>query len=101
MGPRRQRGEYSDPVGLRTHLPSSASARFFSFASPFFVGARRERHYNELNKTHGSGGGMEDTIGWVGLGKMGLPMAQRLRESGQRMLVWARNPEQTLALRKQ
>lgn len=44
---------------------------------------------------------MEDTIGWVGLGKMGLPMAQRLRESGQRMFVWARNPEQTLALRKQ
>ncbi|NGM86594.1 NAD(P)-dependent oxidoreductase [Parapusillimonas sp. SGNA-6] len=44
---------------------------------------------------------MEDTIGWVGLGKMGLPMAQRLRASGQRMLVWARNPEQTLALRKQ
>jgi 3-hydroxyisobutyrate dehydrogenase-like beta-hydroxyacid dehydrogenase len=44
---------------------------------------------------------MEDTIGWVGLGKMGLPMAQRLRHSGQRMLVWARNPEQTLALRKE
>lgn len=44
---------------------------------------------------------MEDTIGWVGLGKMGLPMAQRLRESGLKMLVWARNPEQTLALRKQ
>lgn len=44
---------------------------------------------------------MEDTIGWIGLGKMGLPMALRLRASGQRMLVWARNPEQTLALRKQ
>jgi 3-hydroxyisobutyrate dehydrogenase-like beta-hydroxyacid dehydrogenase len=44
---------------------------------------------------------MQETIGWVGLGKMGLPMAQRLLQAGYRLHVWARNPEQTLSLRKQ
>lgn len=44
---------------------------------------------------------MPETIGWVGLGKMGLPMAQRLLQSGHTLHIWARNPEQTLSLRKQ
>jgi len=44
---------------------------------------------------------MPGTIGWVGLGKMGLPMARRLLQSGHPLYVWARNPEQTLALRKE
>ncbi|SHH41430.1 NAD(P)-dependent oxidoreductase [Pollutimonas bauzanensis] len=44
---------------------------------------------------------MTETIGWVGLGKMGLPMAQRLLQAGYPLHVWARNPEQTLTLRKQ
>ncbi len=44
---------------------------------------------------------MQDTIGWVGLGKMGLPMAQRLLHAGYPLHVWARNPQQTLALRQQ
>ncbi|RTZ45606.1 NAD(P)-dependent oxidoreductase [Candidimonas sp. SYP-B2681] len=44
---------------------------------------------------------MPETIGWVGLGKMGLPMAQRLLNAGYPLHVWARNPEQTLSLRKQ
>lgn len=44
---------------------------------------------------------MQETIGWVGLGKMGLPMAQRLMQAGYRLHIWARNPEQTLSLRKQ
>lgn len=44
---------------------------------------------------------MLQTIGWVGLGRMGLPMAQRLRQAGHPLHVWARNPEQTLILRKQ
>src|SRR5690606_4673448 len=43
---------------------------------------------------------MPQTIGWVGLGKMGLPMARRLLLAGHPMYVWARNPEQTLSLRK-
>lgn len=41
-----------------------------------------------------------DTIGWVGLGNMGLPMAIRLREAGHPMWVWARNPQQTLELKR-
>src|SRR5690606_38964236 len=32
---------------------------------------------------------------------MGLPMAQRLLQAGHPLYVWARNPEQTLSLRKQ
>ena len=44
---------------------------------------------------------MQQTIGWVGLGKMGLPMARRLLEAGHPLYVWARNPEQTLALRRE
>ncbi|HUH58622.1 MAG TPA: NAD(P)-dependent oxidoreductase [Candidimonas sp.] len=44
---------------------------------------------------------MQETIGWVGLGKMGLPMSQRLLQAGYRLNVWARNPEQTLSLRRQ
>lgn len=44
---------------------------------------------------------MAETIGWVGLGRMGLPMAQRLLQAGHPLYVWARNPEQTLSLRKQ
>lgn len=44
---------------------------------------------------------MPETIGWVGLGKMGMPMAQRLLREGHPLYIWARNPEQTLGLRKQ
>lgn len=44
---------------------------------------------------------MAEIIGWVGLGRMGLPMAQRLLQAGHTVYVWARNPEQTLSLRKQ
>ncbi|NYT63757.1 NAD(P)-dependent oxidoreductase [Alcaligenaceae bacterium] len=44
---------------------------------------------------------MPETIGWVGLGRMGLPMAQRLLQAGHPLYIWARNPEQTLSLRKQ
>ena len=44
---------------------------------------------------------MQNTIGWVGLGKMGLPMARRLLQAGHPLYVWARNPEQTLALRRE
>jgi len=41
-----------------------------------------------------------DTIGWVGLGTMGLPMAQRFLSAGHPLWVWARNPQQTLELRR-
>ena len=44
---------------------------------------------------------MSGTIGWVGLGKMGVPMARRLLQAGYPMYVWARNPEQTLNLRRE
>ncbi|PLC54567.1 hypothetical protein CR155_07295 [Pollutimonas nitritireducens] len=44
---------------------------------------------------------MSETIGWVGLGKMGTPMARRLLQAGHPLYVWARNPEQTLTLRKE
>lgn len=40
------------------------------------------------------------TIGWVGLGNMGRGMAQRLLAAGRPLWVWARNPEQTLDLRR-
>ena len=42
-----------------------------------------------------------NTIGWVGLGNMGLPMAQRILAAGAPMWVWARNPAQTLELKRQ
>lgn len=41
-----------------------------------------------------------ETIGWVGLGNMGLPMAKRLLNSGHPMWAWARNPQQTLELKR-
>lgn len=44
---------------------------------------------------------MQETIGWIGLGKMGLPMAERLLHAGHSLHIWARNPQQTLALRQQ
>lgn len=42
-----------------------------------------------------------NTIGWVGLGNMGLPMAQRVLTLGRPVWVWARNPQQTLELKRQ
>src|SRR5689334_19521519 len=32
-------------------------------------------------------------IGWIGLGKMGLPMARRLVEAGHHVRVFTRNPD--------
>lgn len=40
------------------------------------------------------------TIAWVGLGKMGGSMAQRMLAAGHPLWVWARNPEQTLELKR-
>jgi 3-hydroxyisobutyrate dehydrogenase-like beta-hydroxyacid dehydrogenase len=34
-------------------------------------------------------------IGWIGLGKMGLPMSGRLLEAGFRLTVWNRTPEKS------
>ena len=42
---------------------------------------------------HGTG------IGWIGLGRMGLPMAQRLLAAGHPLTVWARRPEAMASLR--
>lgn len=42
-----------------------------------------------------------ETIGWIGLGNMGLPMARRLLDAGYPMWAWARNPQQTLELKRQ
>lgn len=42
-----------------------------------------------------------ETIGWVGLGNMGFPMAQRMLDAGHPLWVWARNPQQTLGLKRQ
>ncbi|NYT22384.1 NAD(P)-dependent oxidoreductase [Alcaligenaceae bacterium] len=42
-----------------------------------------------------------ETIGWVGLGNMGLPMAQRILAAGHPLWVWARNPQQALDLKRQ
>lgn len=41
-----------------------------------------------------------DAIGWVGLGNMGLPMAKRLLAAGHPLWTWARNPQQTLELKR-
>ncbi len=32
-------------------------------------------------------------LGWIGLGAMGMPMAQRLLDAGHELVVWARRPE--------
>jgi 3-hydroxyisobutyrate dehydrogenase-like beta-hydroxyacid dehydrogenase len=34
-----------------------------------------------------------DTIGWIGLGRIGLPMARRIQAGGWRLVLWARRPE--------
>ncbi|MFZ1489586.1 MAG: NAD(P)-binding domain-containing protein, partial [Ilumatobacteraceae bacterium] len=34
-----------------------------------------------------------DVVGFVGLGSIGAPMAQRLIASGRPTLLWARHPE--------
>lgn len=41
---------------------------------------------------------MATTIGFIGLGTMGAPMAQRLVNSGYAVTVWARRPEAIAAL---
>lgn len=41
-----------------------------------------------------------ETIGWVGLGNMGFPMAQRILDNGRPLWVWARNPQQTFDLKR-
>jgi 3-hydroxyisobutyrate dehydrogenase-like beta-hydroxyacid dehydrogenase len=33
------------------------------------------------------------TLGWIGLGEIGLPMARQLIGAGHRVLVWGRSPE--------
>ena len=38
-------------------------------------------------------------IGWIGLGRMGLPMAQRVRAAGWSLSVWARRSDTTAPLR--
>lgn len=35
---------------------------------------------------------MQPTVGWIGLGRMGAPMAGRLLAAGYRVHVWARRP---------
>ena len=40
------------------------------------------------------------TIGWIGLGNMGLPLAERIMSAGHPLWVWARNPQQTLELKR-
>jgi 3-hydroxyisobutyrate dehydrogenase-like beta-hydroxyacid dehydrogenase len=35
------------------------------------------------------------TLGWIGLGEIGLPMAVRLIGAGHRVVVWGRRPEAT------
>ena len=37
-------------------------------------------------------------LGWIGLGDMGGPMAQRLLAAGHSLRVWARNPERLTAV---
>lgn len=37
-------------------------------------------------------------IGWIGLGRMGAPMAERLLAAGHMLQVWARRPESLAAL---
>ncbi|MDW5444657.1 NAD(P)-dependent oxidoreductase [Polaromonas sp. SM01] len=37
-------------------------------------------------------------IGWIGLGRMGSPMAHRLLAAGHRVSVWARRPEAAASL---
>ncbi len=38
------------------------------------------------------------TLGWIGLGDIGAPMATRLAAAGHELLVWARNPDRCAPL---
>ncbi|MFI5447700.1 NAD(P)-dependent oxidoreductase [Polaromonas sp. UC242_47] len=40
----------------------------------------------------------QQEIGWIGLGRMGSPMAHRLLAAGHRVSVWARRPEAAASL---
>ena len=42
---------------------------------------------------------MNARIGWIGLGSMGLPMAQRILAAGWPLTVWARRPQAAQTLR--
>jgi 3-hydroxyisobutyrate dehydrogenase-like beta-hydroxyacid dehydrogenase len=35
----------------------------------------------------------DPVIGWIGLGRIGLPMAERVANAGERLQLWARRPE--------
>src|SRR5438067_107707 len=50
---------------------------------------------------HGDAGGTTLRIGFLGLGKMGTPMAKRLLAARHEVTVWNRSPERTEALRKE
>jgi 3-hydroxyisobutyrate dehydrogenase-like beta-hydroxyacid dehydrogenase len=42
---------------------------------------------------------MTRDVGWIGLGRMGLPMAEHALAAGHRLHVWARNPAHAAPLR--
>ena len=42
--------------------------------------------------------GDKPRLGFIGLGKMGLPMATRLLDAGYQLTVWNRSPDKTQAL---
>jgi 3-hydroxyisobutyrate dehydrogenase-like beta-hydroxyacid dehydrogenase len=41
---------------------------------------------------------MRPAVGWIGLGRIGMPMARRVLGAGWRLHVWARRPEAAQAL---
>src|SRR5690606_13194529 len=58
-------------------------------------GGARERRLNSESAAAGAGQGGtmtegNPTVGWIGIGRMGLPMAERLLDAGHALAVWNR-----------